>query len=442
MAKASKQMKVGQGKSADELSAYLDALYENESLHVVEVLKTSPAETTELVSDEEGHHYVRKTIDRESGTGNVYAQLKAAQDAGRTMPHLPRVYIFLKTESQIIVVMEYLRGENLWDRLEHEGCGLASARKYFPALCRAVSELHEGFDPPIIHRDLKPTNVLITPFGYLKLLDFGISREYRTDAPTDTQFLGTREYAPPEQFGYRQTDERSDVYSLGMILYHMLTGQTPSAALHDGGFADPDIPEAMRSVLMKATEFDPARRYPSAAALRLAFERALGTADGALHQTSAEASPRKIQVSGAGPVASAVPAMKVKSEPATKAMPVAPVATTEEGDYPQDTPMEATIRDVLAIILVVVAIGLIAATWPSLDPTTDIGYNAGLVMSGFVLFLPLVSFAYLLSSKRLLGRLFPHIVGNKSRKRNIIVAILLYFVLLFIVLLLCLAFVN
>ncbi|MBR2790078.1 MAG: serine/threonine protein kinase, partial [Eggerthellaceae bacterium] len=366
MAKTPK--KASKGERSDELSAYLDALRINERLEVEELLKSSPAETTELVADEEGHLYVRKTIARGSGTGSVYARIKAAQDAGRSLPHLPRVSLFLKTESQIIVVMEYLRGENLWDRLEREGCGVASARKYFPALCRAVSELHEGFDPPIIHRDLKPTNVLITPYGHLKLLDFGISREYRSDAPTDTQFLGTREYAPPEQFGYRQTDERSDVYSLGMILYHMLTGQTPSASLHDGGFIDPDIPEALREVLMTATEFDPNHRFQNATALRLAFEQALGNVPGGLPHAPASA-----------PAAGfAVPAP-------------APAAAAEQDDaFPPDTPAEAMIRDVLALILVAISIGLIIFTWPVLEPGAGLGYNTGLVLSGFVLFLPLV----------------------------------------------------
>ena len=238
-------------------------------------MKSSPAETTELVADPVGRFMVRKTIARDAGIGRAYEQLKNAWDEGVQLAHLPRVYAFFRTEDAVVVLMEHLQGVDLWKRLDLEGCGVEAARRYFPELCEAVRELHERFDPPIIHRDLKPSNVLIMPDGCVKVLDFGISREFRQGAEADTRFLGTREYAPPEQFGFKQTDVRSDVYSLGMMLYHILTGQTPNASLHTEGFADPDVPAALRPVLMRATEFDPDRRYGSVAELQEAFEAAL-----------------------------------------------------------------------------------------------------------------------------------------------------------------------
>ena len=389
--------------TTDNLAAYLDALEANERLQVVAPLKSSAAETTELVCDGSGQLFVRKIIARESGTGGVYAQLKTAQDAGRTTPHLPRVWMCVKTESDIIVVMEYLQGENLWQRLDREGCGVEAARRYFPELCRAVTELHTCFDPPIIHRDLKPTNVLITPEGLLALIDFGISREYRADAATDTQFLGTREYAPPEQFGFRQTDARSDVYSLGMILYHILTGQTPSAALHDEGFVDPDIPAALRPVLLRATEFDPERRFAAAEELRVAFEVALSgnvlpgrtaLAKGALAKTMAKGG----------------------------------------NDASGNPRLVAVLRDLIALSIVVFGVFMLISTWDDPGLEVDWSYRAGQLLSGFALFFPMLTVAYWISSKQVLRRLFPALAGL-TRKQEILYGIL-FAVALFIV---CLA---
>ena len=127
-----------------------------------------------------------------------------------------------------IVVMEHVRGETLAEAVYRRDPSVALAREVFPPLCDAVSELHEGFDPPLIHRDLKPSNVMLAPGG-LALIDFGIARSFNEGAETDTRHLGTRAYAPPEQFGFGQTDERSDVYALGLLLYFCLTERTPDA---------------------------------------------------------------------------------------------------------------------------------------------------------------------------------------------------------------------
>ena len=107
--------------------------------------------------------------------------------------------------------------------------------------------------------------------GGLSLIDLGIAREYKGDATTDTHHFGTRAYAPPEQFGFGQTTVRSDVYALGMILYFCLVEQTPDAVVRERGFFDPRIPDPVRLVLMRATEFDPALRYKNVRELKRAF---------------------------------------------------------------------------------------------------------------------------------------------------------------------------
>lgn len=136
------------------------------------------------------------------------------------------------------------------------------AQETFPQVCEAVRELHESFNPPLIHRDLKPANIVLSN-GRVFLIDFGISRVYRSGSVSDTSHLGTRAYAPPEQYGFGQTDTRSDVYALGMVLYYCLTGRTAEVADRESAFAHPLVPEEYRSIIERACAFDPRNRYDS-----------------------------------------------------------------------------------------------------------------------------------------------------------------------------------
>lgn len=99
----------------------------------------------------------------------------------------------------------------------------------------------------------------------LTIIDFGIARAFREGAAGDTAHFGTRCYAPPEQFGYGQTDERSDVYALGMLLYYLLAERDPSPSVAAAGFAGPEVPFALRPVLQRACAFDPAAPLPDGA---------------------------------------------------------------------------------------------------------------------------------------------------------------------------------
>jgi tetratricopeptide (TPR) repeat protein len=136
-------------------------------------------------------------------------------------------------------------------------------------LCDVYIYLHEHKPNPIIYRDMKPSNLMKTPEGSVKLIDFGIAREYKVDAKSDTLLLGTKGYAAPEQEGLAQTDERSDIYSLGVTLYHLLTGISPREAL---GFKplrqiDPQFSEGLEIIIGKCVMPDPKDRYQSARAL-------------------------------------------------------------------------------------------------------------------------------------------------------------------------------
>lgn len=274
----------------EQLEEYLSALDRDACFRVDEVLKASPHETTERVffvgaNGAEQGPYIRKRLDADCGLGSAYRRLWEAQRAGRRFLHVPRVIECYSTGDSFVVVMEHVAGETLADAVWRTDPSVELAARVFGPVCEAVMELHERFDPPMIHRDLKPSNIMLSSAGGADgtspieaiVIDFGIAREYDRDALTDTRSFGTRSYAPPEQFGYGQTDVRSDVYALGLILYYCLTEKTPDAATVRTGFADAGVPEPLRAVLMRATAFDPAARFASVRELRDAFAGVLSS---------------------------------------------------------------------------------------------------------------------------------------------------------------------
>jgi len=133
-------------------------------------------------------------------------------------------------------------------------------------LCDALEVLH-GCNPPIIHRDIKPSNILVTTDGVLKIIDFDASRQYNAEKHTsDTRLLGTIEYAAPEQFGYAQTDIRSDIYSAGVVLSELAIGK------------DTSFVKDWKHVVNKCTNFDPENRYQNATELKKDLKKCLGIA--------------------------------------------------------------------------------------------------------------------------------------------------------------------
>ncbi|WP_158098386.1 protein kinase [Collinsella sp. An307] len=180
--------------------------------------------------------------------------------------------------TELVVVSEYVPGETLEEVTRARGASLALAQKVVPEVCDAVEELHSACDPPLIHRDLKPQKIIVAPAG-LFLIDFGIARRFREKAETDTVRFGTRAYAPPEQYGFGQTDVRSDIYALGGILWYCLTGDDPSASLvpHE---VSGRVGEKLAGVIRRAMAFDPAERFQSVAELARTFREAVGDAAG------------------------------------------------------------------------------------------------------------------------------------------------------------------
>ena len=185
-------------------------------------------------------------------------------------PSLPRIFDIIEDADNIYIVLDFIDGVSLDKELEeHTKFSEEMVVEWAKTLCDVYIYLHEHKPNPIIYRDMKPSNLMKTPEGTVKLIDFGIAREYKVDAKSDTLLLGTKGYAAPEQEGLAQTDERSDIYSLGVTLYHLLTGISPREAL---GFKplrqiDPQFSEGLEIIIRKCVMPDPKDRYQSARSL-------------------------------------------------------------------------------------------------------------------------------------------------------------------------------
>jgi serine/threonine protein kinase len=171
--------------------------------------------------------------------------------------------------------MDFIAGETLEEHLLTHGGKLPvkEALKLGIRLCKVLHYLHTR-QPPIIFRDLKPANVMLTPEGKLYLIDFGIARHFKRGKAHDTIAFGSPGYAAPEQYGKAQTTPRSDIYSLGVLLHQLLTGQDPAGS-SSFQFAPLNMPapEGLEKLLRQMTELDPQQRPPSMAAVEFKLEQ-------------------------------------------------------------------------------------------------------------------------------------------------------------------------
>lgn len=298
----------------DQLTGYLDALEHNDCYRVDAVLKESAQERTERVfligvDGSERGPFIRKRIKLDCGLGQAYERIWDAQRDGKRFLHLPRILECGIVGDCRIVVTEHVPGQTLKECVAERGPSQELLLSMGPMLCEAVMELHESFDPPLIHRDLKPSNVIVSSGDAITLVDFGIARTFDPDAERDTRQFGTRGYAPPEQFGYGQTDERSDVFALGMLLGFCVAGNDAERGLAQREFNDERIPQLLRAVLCKATAFDPDDRYASVRDLRDAFARAVNETRGTSKQNDVPLPPPN------PPVAPSVTASVTTSRP-------------------------------------------------------------------------------------------------------------------------------
>lgn len=183
-------------------------------------------------------------------------------------PALPRIVDIIDNGITIYIVMDYIEGESL-DKIINEHGALPEDKVIVWAkqLCDALGYLHSQ-KPPIIYRDMKPANVMLKPEGNIKIIDFGIAREYKEQNLADTTVLGTKGYAPPEQYS-GQTDPRSDIFALGMTMHHLLTGIDPRSGEAYASVRqwNPELSEGIEAIVDKCVEPAAENRYQSTADL-------------------------------------------------------------------------------------------------------------------------------------------------------------------------------
>ena len=185
-----------------------------------------------------------------AGNPEIYQKLMTVSS-----PFLPGVYEVAAQDGRLLVLEEYIQGDTLYSILEQSLFSPGKARRIALQLCEALRILH-GFGA--VHRDVKPENIILRGSEAV-LIDFDASRIRKTSGTSDTVVLGTTGYAAPEQYGLSQTDSRADIYSFGVVLNVMLTGDHPSVRLAKGH---------MGRVVRRCTMTNPDQRYPNV--LRLA----------------------------------------------------------------------------------------------------------------------------------------------------------------------------
>lgn len=191
-------------------------------------------------------------------------------------PSIVRIVDIIDNPDVIYIIEDYIEGETLNTILEENGAQPQElVIEWAMQICEALEYLHTR-KPAIIYRDMKPSNVMLKPDGNIKIIDFGIAREYKEQSLADTVSLGTKGYAAPEQFGGKgQTDARTDVYCLGVTLYHLVTGHSPCDPpyeIYPIRHWNPQLDPGLEAVIEKCTQLNPNDRYQSCAELLYALQ--------------------------------------------------------------------------------------------------------------------------------------------------------------------------
>ena len=207
---------------------------------VIRVLKESPRGSVRLIR----HKALgtRLILRRFQGSGEVYRQLM-----GYVCGNLPQIYETAEQDGEVLVLEEFIEGDTLGFLLEEALFSPRETREVVLQLCRALWVLHSM---AAVHRDIKPENVILR--GHDVLIDFDAARLHKPEYEADTQILGTTGFAAPEQYGLSQSDVRTDIYALGVLMNVMLTGEHPSKRLAGG---------RMGRVIERCTRVNPEKRY-------------------------------------------------------------------------------------------------------------------------------------------------------------------------------------
>lgn len=237
----------------------------DEKYRVIRCLKESDNKKTYLLEERNG--WKRLICKIASGSQTVFLRqeyeiLKRFSDIWRL-----ETLELEEKEKACALFRDYLQGRTLADLVEQEGVlDAEEAAGLGIRLCRTLYVLHQE-TPPVIHRDMKPENLLVTGSGRIRFIDFETARVYKSERTTDTVCIGTRGYAAPEQFGYGQTDVRTDIYAVGKILLFLTTGDCEGEPAR-GGRRE----KKLGKIIRRSCAYDPSRRYADIRQLKKALQ--------------------------------------------------------------------------------------------------------------------------------------------------------------------------
>lgn len=179
--------------------------------------------------------------------------------------HIPKIFECVEDEGTLIIIEEYIQGESLADHLEEIGVySREEVCRFAITICDVLEQLHQ-LPQPVIHRDLKPENILVPENGSLKIIDFNTAKRHEQGRDSDTVIIGTRKYAAPEQFGYKQSDARTDIYALGVMMNYLLTKKYPDEYMY---ISEKYGKISLTGIIRKCVEFSPDSRYQTVMDLR------------------------------------------------------------------------------------------------------------------------------------------------------------------------------
>ena len=232
---------------------YLDESYRN----LVPLGKNSHKQTFLAQDNVTGKIVVKKYISAENA--ELYLRLKEVRQK-----NLVQILQVAKKSQKALVIMEYIGGQTLEEyQKEHLSFSEEKTADYIQQLLEGLGEIHKQ---NIVHRDINPKNILISVDGVIKIIDFDIGRLYKAKQNCDTDILGTVGYAAPEQFGFMQSDRRTDIYAVGVLLNWMLTGKLPQERKY--------IENKYGKIIRTCIQIDPEKRYKSTTEILLALNRA------------------------------------------------------------------------------------------------------------------------------------------------------------------------
>lgn len=222
--------------------------------HPISCLKHTKEKQVYVVEENEtGDKYILKCAQNE---GAKFLETEYKFLSEQNLDFLPKVVFGEQIDHGFYMIRQYFKGETLESYVEKKGClSVKEALSIIETVGKYIEQLHKQ-KPPILHRDIKPQNFLKTVDGQYKIIDMETMKYYKESADFDTVIIGTRTTAAPEQFGYQKSSVQTDIYSLGVLLVYLLTGDY---SLKNKYLKN--IPFSLRRIIKKSTAFDPKKRY-------------------------------------------------------------------------------------------------------------------------------------------------------------------------------------